>query len=143
MGADPKSRGIFFQIRVYVALPVALVLFFLGGWRMAVENVTTILQSADSPDGRYRAQVVRQDPGASSKYQYLAGVTPANLTRFAERLRLLPFGPQYIALEVHHEPEKLIAQRTPVRSNEPFPAKDVAVRARAERSGGTFSWSTN
>jgi hypothetical protein len=72
-----------------------------------VENATLVLQSVDSPDGRYRAQVVREDPGVSSNYKYMVRVTPAKLTPLAQKLRLLSFGSVYTALEAHREPDKL------------------------------------
>jgi hypothetical protein len=104
------SRRLVFLMLVYVVLPCALILVALAGWMAAVENATLVLQSADSPDGRYRAQVVREDPGVSSNYKYMVRVTPANLTPLAEKLRLLPFGPEYTALEAHREPDKLAVQ---------------------------------
>jgi hypothetical protein len=104
------SRRLAFLIAVYVVLPSALISAGLLGWMVAVENATLVLQSVDSPDGRYRAQVVREDPGVSSNYEYMVRVTPANQTPLAEKLRLLPFGPQYIPLDAHREPDKLVVQ---------------------------------
>jgi hypothetical protein len=106
------SRRLVFLIAVYVALPSALILVAFAGWMVAAENATLVLQSADSPDGRYRAQVVREDPGVSSNYKYMVRVTPANLTPLAEKLRLLPFGPEFTALEARREPDKLAVQWT-------------------------------
>jgi hypothetical protein len=107
-----KARRLFFLVTVYVALPSLLILAGLVVWMAAIENATLVLQSADSPDGRYRAQVVREDPGASSNYEYMVRVAPASLTPLAEKLRLLPFGTRYTLLEVHHEPDKLDLQWT-------------------------------
>ena len=106
---DERPRRLLFLIAVYVALPSGLILAMLIGWMVATENATAVLQSADSPDGRYRAEVVREDPGVSSKYEFRVRLTPANLTPLAEKLKLLPFGPQYIALSVDHEPDQLAA----------------------------------
>jgi hypothetical protein len=107
MAAASKSRQLLFLVGVYAALPSALITALLIGWVVAVENATIVLQSADSPDGRYRAEVVREDPGASSNYEFMVRITPANLTPLAQKLRLLPFGPQYTALDAHREPDKL------------------------------------
>ncbi|AXC14334.1 hypothetical protein ACPOL_5078 [Acidisarcina polymorpha] len=107
MAGGNKARKLTFVISVYLALPITLVLTGLAFWMVGVENATLILQSAESPDGRYRAEVVREDPGASSSYNFMVRLTPANLTSLGEKLRLLPFGPQYIALNVHHEPDQL------------------------------------
>jgi len=105
--ARSKLRQRFVLIALYVALPSALILAMLVGWMMAVENATVVLQSADSPDGRFRAEVVREDPGVSSSYEYKVRVMPAGLTPLAKSLRVLPFGPVYVALDVHREPDKL------------------------------------
>ena len=105
--ANTKLRQLFFPIALYVALPTALISAMLVGWMVAVENATVVLHSADSPDGRYRAEVVRVDPGVSSGYEYIVRVMPSGLTPLARSLRVLPFGPVYVALDAHHEPDKL------------------------------------
>ena len=64
----------------------------LVGWMVSVENATIVLQSVDSPGGRYRAEVVREDPGVSSSYEYMVRVMPADVTPLGKSLRLLPFG---------------------------------------------------
>jgi hypothetical protein len=102
-----RLRQLAILIALYVALPTALVSALLVGWMVAVENATVVLQSADSPDGRYRAEVVRVDPGASSGYEYMVRVMPSGLTPLARSLRVLPFGPVYVALDAHREPDKL------------------------------------
>jgi len=112
MAGVAKSRTLFFHISVYVVLPGALILLLLIGWMLAVDNATVVLQSTDSPDGRYRAQVVREDPGVSSNYKYMVRVAPARLPPLAARLGLLPFGPFYTALDIHHEPDKLTVRWT-------------------------------
>jgi hypothetical protein len=110
--ANSRIRRLLFLIGVYVALPSALISAMLVGWMVAVENATLVLQSSDSFDGRYRAEVVREDPGVSSGYEYMVRVMPAGLTPLAKSLRMLPFGPVYIALDARREPEKLIVQWT-------------------------------
>jgi hypothetical protein len=96
-----------FLIGVYGVLPCTLILLLLVGWMVSAEKATVVLQSADSPDGRYRAEVVREDPGVSSSYEYLVRVMPAGLTTLEKSLRMLPFGPVYVALNLHREPDKL------------------------------------
>ncbi len=112
MAGAPKSRSVLNYLTVYVLLPGAPLLMLFIGWRLALENATVVLQSADSPDGRYRAQVVREDPGVSSSYEYMARVMPAALNPLARSLGGLPFGPLYIALDAHREPDKLTIQWT-------------------------------
>jgi hypothetical protein len=102
-----RLRRALLLIALYVALPTALLSALLVGWMAAVENATLVLQSADSPGGRYRAEVVRADPGVSAGYEYMVLVMPAGLTPLARSLRVLPFGPVYVALDAHREPDKL------------------------------------
>ena len=71
-----------------------------------------VLQSVDSPGGRYRAEVVREDPGVFSGYEYMVRLMPAGLTPLAKSLRVLPFGPVYVALDAHREPDKIAVQWT-------------------------------
>jgi hypothetical protein len=82
-------------------------MLLLVGWMVSAEKATVVLQSADSPDGRYRAEVVREDPGVSSSYEYVVRVMPAGLTTLEKSLRVLPFGPVYVALDLHREPDRL------------------------------------
>jgi hypothetical protein len=92
---------------VYVIFPTTLIVLMLLGWMVSAENATVVLQSANSPDGRYRAEVVREDPGVSSGYEYMVRVMPAGLATFTRSLHALPFVPIYVALDVHREPDKL------------------------------------
>ena len=110
--ANTKVRQRFFLIAVYGALPCVLISALFAGWIMSVENATLVLQSTDSPDGRYRAEIVREDPGVSSGYEYMVRLMPAGLTPLAKSLRVLPFGPVFTALDAHREPEKLTVQWT-------------------------------
>ena len=110
--ANTKLRQLIILIALYVALPSALISAMLIGWMIAVENATLVLQSADSPDGRYRAEVVREDPGVSSGYEYMVRLMPAGLTPLAKSLRVLPFGPVFTALDAHREPDKLNVEWT-------------------------------
>lgn len=110
--AGAKHRPTAFTIAVYVLLPGILIAAGLGGWMIAVENATAQLESTDSPDGRYRAEIVREDPGVSSGYEYMVRLMPAGLTPLAKSLRVLPFVPVYVALDVHREPDKLMAEWT-------------------------------
>ena len=71
------------------------------------ENATVVLQEATSPDSQYRAEVVREDPGVSSGYEYMVRVMPAGLTTLAKSLHVLPFAPIYVALNARGEPDKL------------------------------------
>lgn len=112
MAGALKSRSLLYNIAVYVILPGAPLLMLFMGWRIALENATTVLQSVNSPDGRYRAEVVREDPGVSSGYEYMVRLAPAGLAPLAMSLRILPFGPVYLALDAHHEPDKLTIQWT-------------------------------
>lgn len=105
--ANSNRRQLLVLIALYGALPSALISAMLVGWMVAVENATIVLQSADSPDGRYRAEVVREDPGVSARYEYMVRVMPTDLTPLAKSLRVLPFGPVYVVLNVHREPDKL------------------------------------
>lgn len=97
---------------VYGVLPLTLAVLMLLGWLLSLEKATTVLQTADSPDGRYRAEVVREDPGVSSSYKYMVRVMPAGLSPFAISLSGLPFDPVYVALDLHHQPDKLSVQWT-------------------------------
>jgi hypothetical protein len=110
--ANTKLRQLFILIGLYVALPSALICAMLAGWMVSVENATLVLQSTDSPDGRYRAEIVREDPGVSSGYEYMVRLMPAGLPPLTKSLRVLPFGPVFTALDVHREPEKLTVQWT-------------------------------
>ena len=96
-----------FLIGVYGVLPCTLSILLLVGWMVSAEKATVVLQSADSPDGRYRAEVVREDPGVSSSYEYMVRVMPVGLTTLEKSLRVLPFGPVYVALDLHREPDRL------------------------------------
>jgi hypothetical protein len=107
-----RLRQLFLLIALYVALPSALISAMLVGWMVAVENATVVLRSVDSPDGRYRAEVVREDPGVSSGYEYMVRLMPADLTPLEKSLRVLPFGPVYVALDAHREPDKIAVQWT-------------------------------
>jgi hypothetical protein len=100
-------RKRFVLIGVYAVLPAALIVLMLLGWMISAENATVVLQSANSPDGRYRAEVVRADPGVSSSYEYMVRVMPAGVTTLAKSLHGMPFAPIYVALDVHREPDKL------------------------------------
>jgi hypothetical protein len=95
-------------ISVYAFLPVALIVLMLLGWKISAERVTVVLQAANSDDGRYRAEVVRADPGVSSNYEYMVRVMPAGVTTFAESFQGLPFASIYVALDLHREPDKLM-----------------------------------
>ncbi len=110
--ANSRLWQLFVPIALYAALPSALILAMLVGWMMAVENATVVLQSVDSPGGRYRVEVVREDPGVSSGYEYMVRLMPAGLTPLAKSLRVLPFGPVYVALDAHREPDKIAVQWT-------------------------------
>ncbi len=101
-------RSRLFLISVYVVLPCTLILLMLVGWMVSAEKATVVLQGADSPDGHYRAEVIREDPGASSSYEYMVRVMPSGLTTLGKSLHVLPFAPVYIALNVHHEPDRLV-----------------------------------
>jgi hypothetical protein len=100
------------QIALYLVLPAVLIALGVIGWMMAIENSTLVLRSVNSPDGLFRAEVVREDPGASSNYQYMVRVMPAGISFFATSLRRLPLDPVYVALDAHHEPDKLVVQWT-------------------------------
>ncbi len=106
--AAMTHRKRFVLIGVYAVLPAALIVLMLLGWKFSAENATVVLQAADSPDGRYRAEVVRADPGVSSSYEYMVRVMPAGVTTLAKSLRGLPFAPIYVALDLHREPDKLM-----------------------------------
>jgi hypothetical protein len=107
-----KLRQTIFLTGIYVALPSALISLILVGWMIGVENATLVTESVDSPDGRYRAQVVREDPGASSGYEYMVRLMPAGLTPLPRSLRVLPFGAVYVALDAHREPDRLTVSWT-------------------------------
>ena len=92
---------------IYGVLPSVLLLIMLAGWMGSQEKATVVLQEATSPDGGYRAEVVREDPGVSSGYEYMVRVMPAGLTTLAKSLHVLPFAPIYVALNVPREPDKL------------------------------------
>jgi len=106
------SRRLFVLIALYGGIPAGLILALFIGWIVAQENATTVLQSADSPDRRYRAEFVREDPGVSSNYRYKVRVSPTNLSPLQQKLRELPFGPQYTALDANREPDKLTLRWT-------------------------------
>jgi len=110
--APTKLRQILVQVALYAALPIALVAAMLIGWMASVENATAVLQSADSPDGRYRAEVVREDPGVSAEYEYMVRLMPSGLSPLARSLRVVPFAPVYVALDAHREPDHLTVQWT-------------------------------
>ena len=95
-------------IGVYAILPAALIVLMLLGWMLSAEKATVILQAANSTDGLYRAEVVRADPGVSSSYEYVVRLMPARVTTLAKSFHGLPFAPLYVALDVHHEPDKLM-----------------------------------
>jgi hypothetical protein len=78
------------------------------GWLLSLEKATTVLQTADSPDGRYRAEVVRQDPGVTSSYKYMVRVAPSNVTTLQKSLSMLPFAPICVALTLHRDPDKIL-----------------------------------
>ena len=101
----PRKR--LFPIGVYAVIPTALIVLMLLGWMVSAENATVVLQAVNSPDGRYRAEVVREDPGVSSSYEYMVRVMPAGLTTLAKSLHGLPFARIYVALDVRREPDKL------------------------------------
>ena len=107
MAVAPLRRRMF-RASLYGLAPTVLIVLMLAGWRVAEENATVVLQAAGSPDGRYRAEVVRVDPGVSSSYEYMVRVMPAGVTTLAKSLHGLPFAQVYIALEVLHEPDKLM-----------------------------------
>jgi hypothetical protein len=112
MAGVRRARSILYVITLYIIMPGASLLLFFIGWRVALENATIIVQSAVSPDGRYRAEVAREDPGASSSYEYMVRLAPASLSRYAMTLRIVPFGPVFVALDAHREPDKLTVQWT-------------------------------
>jgi hypothetical protein len=107
MAATPHRRRLFL-IGIYAVLPTALIVLMLLGWMISAEKATVVLQAVNSPGGRYRAEVVREDPGVSSTYEYMVRVMPSGLTTLRKSLHVLPFAPVYIALSVHHEPDKLV-----------------------------------
>jgi hypothetical protein len=107
MAAVPLRRRIFLT-SIYGVIPGALLLLALAGWMVSAENATAVLQSENSADGRFRAEVVRADPGVSSSYEYMVRVMPADVTTLARSLRGLPFAPIYVALDLHREPDKLV-----------------------------------
>lgn len=107
-----KARSALKIVALYIIAPGASLLMFFIGWRVALENATIIVQSAVSPDGRYRVEVAREDPGAASSYEYMVRLAPASFSRYAMTLRIVPFGPVYVALDAHHEPDKLTVQWT-------------------------------
>jgi hypothetical protein len=106
MAAVPLRRRIFLT-SIYGFVPGALLLLGLVGWMISAENATAVLQAENSPDGRYRAEVVRADPGVSSSYEYMVRVMPAGLTMLPRSLHGLPLAPIYVALDLHREPDKL------------------------------------
>jgi hypothetical protein len=112
MAGAHKTRRLLNIIALYILAPGASLLVFFIGWRVALENATIIVQSAVSPDGRYRAEVAREDPGASSSYEYMIRLAPASFSKYAMALHILPFGPVYVALNAHHEPDSLTVQWT-------------------------------
>jgi hypothetical protein len=112
MAGARKARSVLNIIALYIIAPGASLLMFFIGWRVALENATIVLQSAVSPDGRYRAEVAREDPGASSSYEYMVRLAPATFSRYAMTLRIVPFGPVFVALDANHEPDKLTVQWT-------------------------------
>lgn len=112
MAGERKFRSLPNIIALYILAPGASLLVFFIGWRVALENATIIVQSAVSPDGRYRAEVAREDPGASSSYEYMVRLAPASFSKYAMALHILPFGPVFVALDAHHEPDKLSVQWT-------------------------------
>ncbi len=95
--ANTTLRQRFILIGLYIALTSALISAMLAGWMLSVENATLVLQSTDSPDGRYRAEIVREDPGVSSGYEYMVRLMPAGLTPLAKSLSVLLFGPVFTA----------------------------------------------
>ncbi len=99
-----------FLIGVYGVLPAALVVLMLLGWMVSAEKATVVLQAANSPGGRYRAEVVREDPGVSSSYEYMVRVMPSDLRTLGKSLHVLPFAPVYVALDLHREPDKLVVR---------------------------------
>ena len=105
--ANTRLRQLFVLIALYVALPSALISAMLVGWMVAVENATIVLQSGDSPSGRYRAEVVREDPGTSSSYEYMVRVMSSDVKTLGKSLHILPFAPIYVALDLHREPDGL------------------------------------
>jgi hypothetical protein len=106
MAAAPLRRQVFL-ISIYGVVPAALLLVGLVGWLLSAENATVALQTENSPDGRYLAEVVRADPGVSSSYEYMVRVMPTGATMLARSLHGLPFAPIYVALDLHREPDKL------------------------------------
>ena len=106
MAGVPLRRRIFLA-SIYGVVPGVLLLVALAGWMVSAENATAVLQAENSPDGRYRAEVVRADPGVSSSYEYMVRVMPAGVTMLARSLHGWPFAPIYVALDLHREPDKL------------------------------------
>jgi hypothetical protein len=97
----------FLQLCFYGVLPSVLLLIMLAGWMVSEERATVILEEATSPDGGDRTEVVREDPGVSSGYEYMVRVMPAGLTTLVKSLHVLPFAPIYVALNAYREPDKL------------------------------------
>jgi hypothetical protein len=106
--AGITHRRRLFLIGIYAFLPTALVVLMLLGWMISTEKATVVLQAVDSPGGLYRAEVVREDPGVSSTYEYMVRVMPSGLTTLRKSLHVLPFAPVYIALSVCHEPDRMV-----------------------------------
>jgi hypothetical protein len=100
-------RGRLFPVSVYGVLPSVLIVLMLLGWMVSAEKATVVLQAAYSPDGRYRAEVVREDPGVSSSYEYMVRVMPSDVQTLGKSLHVLPFAPVFVALVLHREPDKL------------------------------------
>jgi hypothetical protein len=105
--AGVSLRRRIFLASIYGVIPASLLLVALVGWLVSAENATVVLQAENSPDGRYRAEVVRADPGVSSSYEYMVRVMPTDVTMLARSLHGLPFSPIYVALDLHREPDKL------------------------------------
>src|SRR5277367_1129985 len=101
----PRKR--LFPIGVYAVIPTALIVLMLLGWLVSAENATVVLQAENSPDDRYRAEVVRADPGVSSSYEYMVRVMPTGVSTLERSLHGFPFAPIYVALDLHREPDKL------------------------------------
>jgi hypothetical protein len=107
-----QKRGLLFLLALYVFFPLLLSALLILGWMLSLESATVVLQSSTSPDGVYRGEVVRRDPGVSDNYEYMVRISPAKLTPLARKLLALPFSPRYVALELYREPDKLSVQWT-------------------------------
>jgi len=105
--AGVSLRRRIFLASIYGVIPAALLLAAVAGWLVSAENATVVLQAENSPDGRYRAEIVRADPGVSSNYEYMVRVMPTGVTMLARSLHGLPLAPIYVALDLYREPDKL------------------------------------